>query len=113
MQLYPLRLCGDEADKAAITSVGLSIAWLEEDGSRPELRKVHRNEAGSSSDGSEWGGQSLGDDWGTVVQIGGGGTSSGFDKDCFELPAGYAGQLYINWEPTSELTLRLQEGGVA
>ena len=104
---------GDEADKAAITSVGLSIAWLEEDGSRPELRKVHRNEAGSSSDGSEWGGQSLGDDWGTVVQIGGGGTSSAFDKDCFELPEGYAGQLYINWEPTSELTLRLQEGGAA
>lgn len=104
---------GNETDKAMITSIGLSVAPLEEDGSRPELRKVHRNEAGSSSDGSEWGGQSLGEDWGTIVQIGGGGTSSDFDKDCFELPDGYAGQLYINWEPTSELTLRLQEGGAA
>ncbi len=102
---------GDKASKAAITSVGLSIAPLEDDGSRPELRRVHRNEAGSSSDGSEWGGRSLEDNWGPVVQVGGGGTSTDFDKDCFELPKGYAGQLYINWEPTSELTLCLQEGG--
>ena len=102
---------GDEADKAKITSVGLSVTPLEEDGSRPELREVIRNQSGSSSDGSEWGGQDLEVGWGPEVWISGGGTSTDFDRDCFELPEGYAGQLYINWKPKSELTLRLQEGG--
>lgn len=103
---------GSDADKTAITSVGLSVAPLEEDGTRPELHKVNQNEAGSSSDGSEWGGRSLEENWEPEVWVGGGGTSTDFNKDCFELPEGYAGQLYINWEPTSELTLRLKEGGV-
>ena len=103
---------GSDADKTAITSVGPSVAPLEEDGTRPELHKVNQNEAGSSSDGSEWGGRSLEENWEPEVWVGGGGTSTDFNKDCFELPEGYAGQLYINWEPTSELTLRLKEGGV-
>ena len=102
---------GNEADKATITSVGLTCAPLEEDGSRPELRPVVKNSSGSSSDGSEWGGQSLEENWDNEVAVGGGGTSSDFDKNSFGLPEGYAAQLYINWKPASELTLRLQEGG--
>lgn len=102
---------GNEADKATITSVGLTCAPLEEDGSRPELRPVVKNSSGSSSDGSEWGGRSLEENWDNEVAVGGGGTSSDFDKDSFGLPEGYAAQLYINWKPASELTLRLQEGG--
>ena len=102
---------GDEAEKTAITSVGLSVAPLKKDGSRPELREVVQNQSGSGSDGSAWGTRELEGNWASAIGISGGGTTVDFDRNSFQLPKGYAGQLYINRQPAAELTLRLQEGG--
>lgn len=102
---------GDEAEKTAITSVGLSVAPLKKDGSRPELREVVQNQSGSGSDGSAWGTRELEGNWASEIGISGGGTTVDFDRNSFQLPEGFAGQLYINRQPAAELTLRLEEGG--
>lgn len=103
---------GEEGDKEAITGVGLSCAPLGEDGGWPELPQAAAGgSTGSSSDGAVWGAVALEGDWGDQVWISGGGTSTPFDAESFQLPQGYAAQLYRSGRAAETLTLRPEEGG--
>ena len=71
------------------------------------------NGGGNSTDGSGWGGQSLGSWWlegdGTVFLSGGGAGNTGVEN----LPAAYAVNLYLNGKLAAELTLLpTPEGGM-
>ena len=104
---------GDPADKGEITLIGVSIAPLKEDRSRPDLRDPGRGDSGgSSSDGTSWGARSLEEDWGPEVSLSGGGFYGGDPEDLI-LPEAYAADLYLNGEKAAELTLLPTEGGAA
>lgn len=103
---------GDLAGKEGIIHIGVSMAPLNEDGSRPELRSPGRGDSGgNSTDGSNWGARSLEVGWGPEVWLSGGGSSG--DPEHFTMPEAYAADLYINGEKAAELTLLPTEGGAA
>ena len=102
---------GEEGEKKAITEVGLTCAPLGEGEAWPKLPQAAAGSTGSSSDGSVWGAVALEGDWDDRVWISGGGTSSPFDAESFQLPQGYAAQLYRNGRAAEALTLRMEEGG--
>lgn len=104
---------GGPAKKSGITRLGLSTAPINDlQEERPELRSSGGTSSGSSSTGESWGGWSLGEDWDSVVSMGGGEGSGAFDPDTsFDLPAGFAADLYVNGEKAAELTLLPVEGG--
>lgn len=102
---------GSDADKAAITQVGISSAPMEEGEERPDLRGAYvGDQSGSSTSGESWGSRNLGQDWDDELFMSGGGTNDEFDEERLRLPDGYAADLYINGRKAAELTLRLQEG---
>lgn len=103
---------GGPAKKDGITHLGLSAARMDTLGERPELRSSGGMNGGGSSDSECWGGRSLEKGWGPAVSLGGGESSDAFDPDTgFELPAGFAADLYLNGEKAAELTLLPVEGG--
>lgn len=103
---------GGPAGKDGITHLGLSAARMDTLGERPELRSSGGMNGGGSSDSECWGGRSLEKGWGPAVSLGGGESSDAFDPDTgFELPAGFAADLYLNGEKAAELTLLPVEGG--
>ena len=103
---------GTQEEKADITHLGISVVPLDEGEDRPSLHSAGRGSGGgSSSTGEDWASRTLDPGWGPVVPMGGGGSSSGFEKDSLSLPYRYAADLYINGNKAAELTLRLQEGG--
>ena len=103
---------GSPEEKKEITRLGITCAPADPDGQRPKLTvPAHPDGGGSSNTGAVWGSTSLEGDWGPEVLTPGGGTTTGFDRDSFTLPAYYAADLYVNGKKTSELTLHLQEGG--
>ncbi|MGN0967692.1 MAG: M56 family metallopeptidase [Oscillospiraceae bacterium] len=104
---------GDLAGKEGITHIGISMAPLNEDGSRPELRVPGMGDSGgNSTDGSNWGARSLEEGWGPEVFLSGGGSYGG-DPEYFIMPEAFAADLYINVEKAAELTLLPVEGGPA
>ena len=102
---------GDEAAKAELHHLGLSVAPMEEDGSRPALEEPsHGAGGGSGSDGGMWASRTLSSDWDGTLPLGGG--SGGIDPDrVFPLPEGYAADLYVNGEPAASVVLERVEGG--
>lgn len=103
---------GGPAKKDGITQLGLSTARMDALGERPELRSSGGITGGGSSTGECWGGRSLEKGWGPAVSLGGSEGSDAFDPDTgFELPAGFAADLYLNGEKAAELTLLPVEGG--
>ena len=102
---------GDEAAKAELHHLGLSVAPMEEDGSRPALEEPSRGDGGGSgSGGGMWASQTLSSDWDGTLPLGGG--SGGIDPDrVFPLPEGYAADLYVNGEPAASVVLERVEGG--
>lgn len=104
---------GDPVKKDSITQMGLSAAPMDDLRERPELRASGgTSSSGSSSTGESWGGWSLERDWGPAVSVGGNEGSDAFDPETsFDLPAGFAADLYINREKAAELTLLPVEGG--
>lgn len=102
---------GDETAKAELHHLGLSVAPMEEDGSRPALEEPSRGDGGGSgSDGGMWASQTLSSDWDGTLHLGGG--SGGIDPDrVLPLPAGYAADLYVNGELAASVVLERVEGG--
>lgn len=105
---------GDPADKGKYTHIGVSSVPLREGQARPVMENPGLlNGGGNSTDGSGWGGQSLGSWWlegdGTVFLSGGGAGNTGVEN----LPAAYAVNLYLNGKLAAELTLLpTPEGGM-
>lgn len=106
---------GDPADTAGITKIGVSVARLNADGSRPTLRNPGGG-SGSSGD-CFWGsGSPIGQ--GSEVCLGGGGSGKVDNSGISDWredtgPEAYAADLYLNGEKAAELTLLPVEGGAA
>ena len=112
-QLLHAVYTGDPAGKDEMTHIGVSIAPLNEDGSRPELCDPGRGDSGgNSTDGTSWGARSLEEGWDPDVLLSGGGSYGG-DPEHFIMPEAFAADLYINGEKAAELTLLPTEGGAA
>lgn len=106
-----LTYLGSQEDQEHIRQLGVSCGpvWGEEE--RPDLPEAAGNGSGSSNHGDFWCSTSVKGDWGPEVPMSGGGTTRGYRKDSFTLPAYYAADLYLNGEKTAQLTLHLKEGG--
>ena len=97
---------GDDAKKAEITELGIAAAPADDPDSRPELPGL-RYGAYSSSDGTIANTHSFAEDsdWDPVIDMGGSGGTTVYEKPVNELPVCYAADLYINGELAAEMTL--------
>ena len=92
--------------------IGLSVRPQEAGEERPELMNASGtpgSTSGSSSNGEDWASRKLPQDWGPVVNMGGGGGGLPYDSDIFQLPDHYAADFYLNGEKVAQLDLTREE----
>lgn len=102
---------GTQAERDAITQIGVSFAPMAEGDPMPHLPAAHGDGGGGSSEGKSWQGSTPEPGWGPTIEMGGGGISGDADPTDCDLPDAYGAYLYINKEKAAELILTLQEGG--
>ncbi len=104
---------GSEADRAAITQVGLSLAPVYPGEPRPTELFIPAGEyaSGGSNTGEQWVSKKIEADWDGTVSEDGGSGSADPGKD-IEYPEFFAADVYVNTQKIASLDLMPQEGAV-
>jgi len=102
---------GNEADKSAISSIGLSFAPVYAGEKRPSRLRVPPigEGSGGSNIGEQWITRTLLPGWASALSMEGGGGSTDPTEEV-RHPQYYAADLYVNGEKAASLDLTLQKG---
>ena len=97
---------GDESKKSDLHHFAIAYAPWPEGEERPELTQPDgTNSTGASNTGCNFESMTLEPGWPSHQELGGSGNSGAFDSFTMNIPQRYALNLYLNGEPTAQLTL--------